>query len=362
MPVYKDKERNTWMVKTKYKDWQGDSKWLTRRGFRTKREALDWEREQKLFRTGNLGMTFENFVELYRLDRRVRLKESTFTTKDHIIDTKLIPYFGKMSVMEITPTDILRWQNELMAYRNPNTGRPYSKSYLRTVHNQISAIFNHAVRFYKLKENPAAIAGSMGSNKSTQTNCWTKEEYLQFAEYMMDDPKGYYAFQMLYWCGLREGEMMALEPGDFDFQKGTVSITKTFHQHGGKQYITEPNTPKSNRVVTMPAFLAQEMEEYLEMVGPLKEDKRVFPVSKTYLHNCMTKGSEAMGWKRIRIHDLRHSHVSLLIHMGYSAVAIADRLGHESIDITYRYAHLFPNIQEDMAGKLDALMEESYVS
>lgn len=67
----------------------------------------------------------------------------------------------------------------------------------------------------------------------------------------------------------------------------------------------------------------------------------------------MKRGSEKAGVKRIRIHDLRHSHVSLLIDMGFSAVAIADRMGHESSDITFRYAHLFPNIQDDMANELD---------
>ena len=67
----------------------------------------------------------------------------------------------------------------------------------------------------------------------------------------------------------------------------------------------------------------------------------------------MNRGCRASGVKRIRVHDIRHSHVSLLIDMGFSAVAIADRVGHESIDITYRYAHLFPSKQAEMANKLD---------
>ena len=69
----------------------------------------------------------------------------------------------------------------------------------------------------------------------------------------------------------------------------------------------------------------------------------------------MDRGSKAAGVKRIRIHDLRHSHISLLIEMGFSAVAIADRVGHESIDITYRYAHLFPSTQNEMADKLSSI-------
>lgn len=357
MPVYKDTKKNTWYVKFQYKNWAQEQKWVTKRGFSTKREAQQWERAFQLRQKGNLDMSFVDFVEVYRSDRKPRIKESTFAMKDNIIDTKLIPFFGKKPVCEITTSDVMLWQNSLLEYEEPTTGRPYSKSYLKTIHNQLSAIFNHAVRYYKLKENPAAIVGNMGSEKGIHMKYWTKEQYLRFSEFMMDDPKGYYCFQMLYWCGLREGEMMALTAGDFDFEKNTVSITKTYHRHKGRDIVTEPKTPKSNRVVTMPSFLMEEMRDYLRMIYELQPDDRIFPVSKNYLYQRMNKGCEMLGLPRIRIHDLRHSHVSLLIDMGYSAVAIADRMGHESIDITYRYAHLFPTVQKDMAYKLDALME-----
>ena len=81
-------------------------------------------------------------------------------------------------------------------------------------------------------------------------------------------------------------------------------------------------------------------------------------ISKSYLHHEMDRGAKAAGVKRIRIHDLRHSHISLLIEMGFSAVAIADRVGHESIDITYHYAHLFPSTQNEMASKLNDIKQE----
>lgn len=87
----------------------------------------------------------------------------------------------------------------------------------------------------------------------------------------------------------------------------------------------------------------------------LKKKDRIFTVTKSYLHHEMDRGAKAAGVKRIRIHDLRHSHISLLIDMGFSAVAIADRVGHESIEITYRYAHLFPSKQKEMANRLGDL-------
>ena len=82
-------------------------------------------------------------------------------------------------------------------------------------------------------------------------------------------------------------------------------------------------------------------------------EDRMFPVTKSYLHREMDRGAKEAGVKRIRIHDIRHSHVSLLIDMGFSVTAIADRVGHECIDITYNYAHLFPSKQAEMADKLD---------
>ena len=357
MPAYKDAKKNTWFVKFQYKNWAGEQKWVTKRGFKTKRDAMQWEREYLLSKKGDLDMRFSDFVEVYRSDRKPRIKDSTFAMKDNIIDTKLIPYFGKKPLYEITTNDVMQWQNTLLEYKDPDTGKPYSKSYLKTIHNQLSAIFNHAVRFYKLKENPAAIVGNMGSEKGIQMKYWTKEEYLKFSEFMMDDPVGYYCFQVLYWCGLREGEMMALLPGDLDFEKKTISVTKTYHRSKGEDVFTDPKTPKSNRVVTMPDFLVDELKYYMSMLYDLQKDSRVFPVTKNYLYQRMDKGCKEQGLTRIRVHDLRHSHVSLLINMGYSAVAIADRMGHESIDITYRYAHLFPTVQVDMAKDLNKQME-----
>ena len=184
---------------------------------------------------------------------------------------------------------------------------------------------------------------------------WTKEEYKKFSFEMMDKPVSFYAFEMLYWCGIREGELLALTPADFDFDKETVTINKSYQRLHGEDVITTPKTKKSNRTIKMPHFLCEEMQEYLSMLYGLKKKDRIFTVTKSYLHHEMDRGAKAAGVKRIRIHDLRHSHISLLIDMGFSAVAIADRVGHESIEITYQYAHLFPSKQTEMAERLDDL-------
>lgn len=354
MPVFKNESNGTWYVMVRYVDWKGERKQKCKRGFATKREAQEWERTFQQQKSADLDMTFAAFTELYTNDIKSRLKENTWLTKAYIINTKILPYFGKLKISEITTKDIIAWQNELLAYRDEKR-QPYSQTYLKTVHNQLSSIFNHAVRFYDLRANPAAKAGNMGIEEHKEMLFWTKEEYKKFSDEMMDKPLSFYAFEMRYWCGIREGELLALTAVDFDFEKETVTINKSYQRLHGEDVITSPKTKKSNRTIKMPKFLCDEMKDYLGMIYGLKKNDRIFAVTKSYLQHEMERGAKAAGVKRIRIHDLRHSHISLLIDMGFSAVAIADRVGHESIEITYRYAHLFPSKQIEMANQLDAL-------
>lgn len=355
MSVYKD-NNGTWYISVRYVNWKGEHARKVKRGFATKREATDWERNFLHENAGNLDMSFETFVDLYKKNLKERLKLSTWQTKVSIIDTKILPYFKKKRINDIKVSDVVAWQNTLLNMEDEN-GERYSLVYLKTIHNQLSAIFNHAVRYYDLQSNPAAKAGNMGKEKTREMLYWTKEEYIQFSNAIMDKPVSFYAFEILYWCGLRLGEMLALTPSDFNFEKNVLRINKSYQKIGTEDVITDPKTPKSIRNVQMPDFLADEMQDYISSLYEIESDQRIFPITKSYMHNEMTRGSKAAGVKRIRIHDLRHSHVSLLIEMGFGAVAIADRVGHESIDITYRYAHLFPTTQQAIADKLN--MERS---
>ena len=352
MAVYKESDTNTWRVIYRYIDWMGARKQTSKRGFPTKRDAMAWEREQLQKTKADLDMTFESFVQTYTADMQTRIKENTWETKEHIIRTKLLPYFRQRKMCEIQPKEIISWQNEMMNYKNA-TGKAYSPVYLKTLHNQLSAIFNHAVKYYGLSLNPAAKVGNMGKAKGMEMLFWTKDEYQIFVDAMMDKPVSFYAFEMLYWCGIREGELLALTPADFDFERGTVSITKSYQRLKGRDVITEPKTQKSNRVIKMPQFLCAEMQDFIKSLYGIEQGDRIFTITKYYLHHEMDRGAKLTGVKRIRIHDLRHSHISLLIDMGFSAIAIADRVGHESIDITYNYAHLFPSRQTEMADRLD---------
>ena len=357
MAAFKNKDNGTWYVQFRYTDWKGERQQKLKRGFATKREALEWERGFLMEKQADVNMTFESFVALYEKDIKPKLKLNTWLTKESIIKKKILPYFANRKLSEITAKDIIRWQNEIRELRDCH-GKPLSKTYLKTVHNQLSAIFNHAARFYGLNINPARQAGNMGAEERKEMLFWTREEYTRFSEAMMDKPLSFYAFEVLYWCGVREGELLALTPADFDFDRETVTISKSYQRIGGRDIITDPKTPKSNRTIKMPEFLCEEMQDYIKQLYRIGKNDRLFEVAKSYLHHEMDRGAKTAGVKRIRIHDLRHSHISLLIEMGYSAVAIADRVGHESINITYNYAHLFPSTQSDMADKLNQFRKD----
>ena len=248
-------------------DWKGEKQQKTKRGFATKREALEWERQFLMKQRADIRMTFESFAQLYEQDVKPKLKLNTWLTKESIIRKKILSYFGKRMLSEITAKDVIQWQNEVRKMTD-SSGNPYSQTYLKTVHNQLSAIFNHAVRHYDLPVNPAAKAGNMGTEEKREMLFWTKDEYLRFADAMMDKPVSYYAFEMLYWCGIHEGELLALTPEDFDFAAETVSVSKSYQRLQGQDVITTPKTKKSVRTVKMPEFLCEEMRDYLTRKRP----------------------------------------------------------------------------------------------
>ena len=205
MPAYKDSKTGTWFVKFYCKDWTGENKQIKKRGFATKREALDYERNYKIRQENNLDMTFGEFWKLYTEDVKNYVKLNTWLTKEHIVDTKILPYFRNLKMNEITPGDVRKWQNEMVAFRYEN-GKCYSQTYKKTMHNILSAIFNHACRFYNLKSNPARQAGNMGREEKKEMLFWTTEEYKKFSEAVIDKPFSFYAFEMLYWTGMRLGD------------------------------------------------------------------------------------------------------------------------------------------------------------
>ena len=203
MGVYK--EGKNWKVQVYYKDWQGNRKRKQKRGFRTKGEAKEWERDFLQQQSQGVDIEFGNFLEIYYKDMDVRLRENTMYTKRYIIDLKIKPYFEKKILSEITVADVRAWQNELLTYKDKN-GKGYSPTYLKTVNCQLTAIFNYAMRYYNLQDNPCRKAGAIGKSKGEPKDFWMQEEFNDFLETVSDKPETRMAFLLLYWTGMRIGD------------------------------------------------------------------------------------------------------------------------------------------------------------
>lgn len=246
------------------------------------------------------------------------------------------------------------WQNEIKSVVQPN-GKHFSESYLRTIQSQFNSIINYALNKGYMKSNPLVDIKNMGI-KDKRVEFWTPEEYEKFAYYAMEYPQYYYAYEVLYWCGLRIGELLALSLSDIDFEGGIISVTKTYNQLSGREIISTPKTPSSVRKVSMPAFLVDELKEYIGLLYEPKEDQRIFQISKSKINSNFHKLSDQAGLKRITIHGLRHSHVSLLISKKYDIFEVSKRIGHKSVKTTQDiYGHLFDDVQKSIANDLNMI-------
>lgn len=351
MPAYKDEKTGKWFAKFYYTNWQGIKKQKWKRGFATKKEALGFERDFLEKQSANPDMTFQNLYEIYMEDMAARLKQSTLLTKKAVLQTHILPFFGSKPINEIKASDVRRWQAKLMSL--PNN---YSQTYLKKINTELNSIINYAKRFYDLNTNPCGKAGTIGKAKAEEMDYWTYDEYIAFREGVKDKSLSYICFEVLYWTGMREGELLALSPADIDLDNKTISINRTYQRIEGKDVFTSPKTRKSKRKIPIPDFLCQELSDYIQSRYMLDADERLFPVTKSYLSHEMIRGCKNTGVKKIRIHDIRHSHASLLINQGCDALMLADRLGHEKVSTTLNtYSHLFPHKQQELVHSLESL-------
>ena len=344
--------KGLWDVQFYYKDYRGINMKKHKRNFRPTKEPTDWAERFIVQQSHNLDMEFETFWQIYRADMGQRLRENTLRSKDYIVELKILPYFGKRKITEIKAADVRLWQNELMK-------KGYSQTYLRSVNNQLAAIFNYATKYYDLPKNPCNQAGTIGKGKAEEMKFWTQEEFERFLDCVKDKPVSYYGFLTLYWTGCRIGELLALTLEDFNAEEKTLRINKSYQRINGRDVITPPKTEKGKRIITLPDYLVEELKEYVSRLYGIMPEDRLFMTTKAYFEHEMIRGTELSGVKRIRIHDIRHSHASLLISkLGMQPNLVADRLGHEKIQTTLStYSHLYPDQARKLADELDKLIE-----
>lgn len=355
MPAYKytlkDGKTTRWYANFYFTDWTGAKKHVCKRGFKTQREAKEYERTFLDQQNASSDILFSSLVENYMEDMSHRLKPTTMENKRYIITGKLLPYFENQKVCDIDTIKIRKWQNELISYRD-ETGNPLSQTYLKTVNTQLSAIMNYAVAHYRLPVNPCRAAGSIGKSRADEMHIWTQDQYEQFSGTIQKSSLKL-AFDILFYTGIRSGELLALTPADILPSK-RIDINKNYAKINGEELFLEPKTPKARRCISIPDFIYDGIMEYVSKLYGIENGDRIFYFSKSALERDIKRIAAKAGLPAIRVHDLRHSHASMLIEMGFSPLEIADRLGHESVKTTLDiYSHLYPNKDLQLADRLN---------
>ena len=354
MAIYKDEKRGTWYVSVYVKDEFGIKRHKVRRGFGSRIDAQKCEKRIKAENSGKKNMLFSELTELYFKDMEKRLRKTSVISKKYVIRGKILPVFGDMNVYEITPTDIRKWQDDLF-----QSG--YAPTYLRTIQEQISAIFNFAVRYYDLPKNPCLAAGSMGKGTADEMEIWTIDDFYRFLETLKYKPVARAGFMILFWMGLRLGEMLGLTVGDIDFENKTLRVNKSLQRIHGQDVITPPKTPKSNRILSMPDVLVEELKRYVDDMPIATAETRLIPMSRTVVERELKRGIRRAGnLKDIHPHSLRHSHTALIASLGATPVEAAERLGHENVTTTLNiYSHVLPGWQTQIANELDRAYKQT---
>lgn len=353
MSVYKVMDRETGKVKSwycifRYHDYTGKLTQKIKRGFLTRAAALEYERAFLERLTASPDMTLQALCDIYLVDMSARLKPTTMRNKRDIVGRYILPVFKDTPINEISPAAVRQWQQNIMVMG-------LSPTYQHAINRELSAMLNYAVRFHHLTTNPARVAGAIGKAESHRAEYWTPE---QFSAFLLTRLKPIYCclFPLLFWTGCRVGEALALTADDVDIAGGSIRINKTYTRIHGQEILQTPKTPASNRVVTLPGFMVDILKDwiqYTEVKGRqrLFEGLAVQAVDKVFRRHAIKAGVPV-----IHVHDLRHSHASLLVSIGCSPVVVKERLGHQSITTTINtYSHLFPTKQGEIANRLQNL-------
>ena len=197
--AYKEKDTKKWTAQWFETNAKGEKKKRRKRGFSTKKEALEYERQKKLNSSRSMDMKLSEFMEVYFEDKQNELKERTMKNKRYMMEQHIIPYFGNQMMSEISASQIIQWQNEMQT-------KGFSESYLRMIQNQLTSLFTHASRIYDLHTNPCKKVKRMGNSDSRSLDFWTTEEYQQFIQTIEPGTRYYLIFEILFWTGCRIGD------------------------------------------------------------------------------------------------------------------------------------------------------------
>lgn len=352
MPVYKDEKRGTWYAKFQYEDHTGRRRQKLKRGFALQRDAKEYERVflQKMQKSPS--MAFSVLCDMYLEDLRPRVRSSTYNTVKHDLEIYARPWFDKRPVNSITPGDYRQYQAELLQVRKKN-GKPLASGTVHNIDSHTRSVFRHAVLYHGLDRSPCD--GIKNSGKlSYKTDFLTVSDFNRVIDRVtVKDAR--MALKLLFYSGMRIGELMALTAGDIDFESGSITITKSMNT---SKEISDPKTGNGTRAVSMPAAVMEDLRDYMTnyLYKPAPDHLLFFKTREAYAGQ-LKKAITAAGAPEISLHGLRHSHVSMLIELGFTPQLIADRIG-DTVEMVLRvYGHLYPNKQKEVADRLQDLFQ-----
>jgi integrase len=325
--------------------YQQDKSWRTKKEVR---EAMESFLSQ--VKPSVKGLTMDGLFDAFIKDADTRLKQST--VYNYKAQYRYIqPTFGSMEVEKITPRMIQSWQGDLMR-------KGYTNGTMSVIQTELKMILAFGVRNQLIHESPfLARTVSDKNQRKEEVEYWTPKEFAQFID-RVDNPIYAAFFKTLYWTGIRRGEAIALTCGDIDLVNGTLRVNKTYNS--ALKTTTSPKTRNSYRVVQLTDDMRTTLKT-LVMAWQTKDDyedgANLFgfshPISVDGLAWCFHRAARLAGVKQIKVHALRHSHVSLLIHMGFSPFEIAKRMGHSVSMVQDVYGHWFTDSQNDMTARLN---------
>ncbi len=343
MPAYLDPNTKKWLCKFRYKDWTGKTLYKTKRGFKLKKEALAFENDFKAQAQHNPTLTLDSLVSKYLEDYKLNHKESSYRAVKRTMDTKILHVFGTFPINDITSYQVKEWQNEVK-----KSGA--AEASIRTYNMMFRSVFRWAMKYYGLPKNPFDSIGIEGK-PSKSIDFWELEEFKRF-DAAADNPVYRVIFNILFYSGMRIGELMALEPEDFDFDTCTIHISKQYNDDF--ETVTSPKTTAGIRTVTMPPSIMAMVQDVFERFYDLPRPRPFGYFTRKGIAFVMKRYAEKAGLRHIKIHDLRHSHASMLLKQGVNVTAVSKRLGHSSPATTLRvYAHVYKGEDAAIAFMLD---------
>ena len=306
---------------------------------------------------------YDDLYAQYRAKQKAELAPSSFYDLNWITDKFITPCFTGKSLADLTKADYMTWQTNLWGLINEKTGTPLSQKYLTKVRSTLGAFLNWVEEVYDLPNKLNQLKKPRRKELKKEMQFWELSEFQQF-ESACDDCMWKTFFMLLFYSGARVGEILALGESDL-IPKGdgyTLNISKGLTRKSNEDVsyiITAPKTSSSVRKVTLPDIMCRQIKTYLDYKRERNQSPTFLfggdkPLRQRTYQRAFAKYTELAGIKHIRIHDLRHSHASMLIHLGVPITVISKRLGHSSVKMTLeRYSHCYSGGEDEAIAALN---------